>query len=58
LIETDKELKRVKHLEVTVCDRIKDQTGQVRYNGHEPVYECEVPIQEIKCTAAVQPDPY
>lgn len=51
-IEADPDLKRVRRLEVTVCGRIKNQTGDVRYEGHEPVYECEVPVKEAICTAA------
>jgi hypothetical protein len=50
-IETDSDMKPVRYLEVTVCGRIKDQSGQVGYDGHEPVYECEAPIWEIKCSA-------
>jgi hypothetical protein len=57
-IKTDSKLKRVKFLEVTICDRIKDQVGRIQHDGHEPIYECAVPIREIKCKAAVQPDPY
>lgn len=51
LIEADPDLKKVRRLEVSVCDRIKDQTGQVPYDGHEPIYECEVPIQKAVCLA-------
>ena len=51
-IETDEDLKKLHHLEVTVCGRIKDQTGNVKYDGHEPIYECEVPIQKITAFAA------
>ncbi len=48
---TDKDFKKLLHLEVTVCGRIKDQTGNVGYEGHEPIYECEVPIQKISASA-------
>ncbi len=50
-IEADADLKQVRRLEVSVCDRIKSQDGRVRYDGHEPIYECEVPVQEIICLA-------
>lgn len=54
-IETDIDLKRVRRLEVTVCGRLKDQhTGVTRYDGHEPIYECEVPVQQIICQAAAR----
>jgi hypothetical protein len=52
LIEADPDLNRVRRLEVTVCDRIKDQTGPVKYDGHEPIYACEVPLQQVVCLAA------
>jgi hypothetical protein len=48
-IEADPDLKKVRLLEMTVCDRIKDQTGRVPYDGHEPIYECEMPIQKVVC---------
>ncbi len=51
-IEADPDLKKVRRLEVSVCDRIKSQDGRVRYDGHEPIYECEVPLQEAICMAA------
>jgi hypothetical protein len=52
-IETDPDLKRVRRLEVTVCGRLKDQhAGVTRYNGYEPVYECEVPEQRAVCLAS------
>ena len=51
-METDEDLKKLNRLEVTVCGRIKDQTGNVKYDGHEPIYECEVPIQKITAFAA------
>lgn len=50
-IETDADMEEVRLLEVTVCGRIKDQSGEVDYDGHEPLYECEGPIQKIKCSA-------
>lgn len=52
-IEADSDLKSVRRLEVTVCDRIADQTGRLQYDGHEPVYECAVPIQKIVCKGVV-----
>jgi len=50
-LETDPDLKELRHLEISVCGRIKDQTGNVKYDGHEPIYECEVPIQKITASA-------
>jgi hypothetical protein len=51
-IEADPDLKQVRRLEVTVCGRLKDQhAGVTRYNGYEPVYECEVPEQRAICLA-------
>jgi hypothetical protein len=52
LMETDPDLKKLERLEVSVCGRIKNQTGNVKYDGHEPIYECEVPVQRIIATAA------
>ena len=52
LIEADADLKQVRRLEVSVCDRIKDQTGEVRYKDHEPIYECDVPIKKAVCLGA------
>jgi hypothetical protein len=55
LIEADVKLKRVRRLEVTVCGRLKDQhAGVTRYDGHEPIYECEVPVQQIICQASAR----
>lgn len=51
-IEADPDLKRLLKLDVSVCDRIKDQTGNVTYDGHEPLYECEVPVKDAICKAA------
>ncbi len=51
-METDEDLKKLHRIEVSVCGRIKNQTGKVRYDGHEPIYECEVPIQKITALAA------
>jgi hypothetical protein len=51
-IEADPDLERVRRLEVSVCDRIVHQDGKVHYEGHEPVYECMVPIRKIVCHAA------
>ena len=51
LMETDEDFKKLKRLEVTICGHIKNQSGNVRYNGHEPIYECEVPIQKITTSA-------
>lgn len=50
-METDEDLKTLHRLEVTVCGRIQDQTGKVSYDDHEPIYECEVPIQKITTSA-------
>lgn len=52
LMETDLDIKKLQRLEVSVCGRIKNQTGNVKYDGHEPIYECEVPVQRITATAA------
>ncbi len=52
LIEADKDLKHVRRLEVSVCGRIKNQTGQVSYKDHEPIYECDGPIRKAVCLAA------
>lgn len=55
LIEADVNLKRVRHLEVIVCGRLKDQhAGVTRYDGYDPIYECEVPVQQIICQAAAR----
>lgn len=55
LIEADVNLKRIRRLEVTVCGRLKDQhAGVTRYDGYEPIYECEVPVQQIICQAAAR----
>jgi len=51
ILETDEEVKKLHRIEVSVCGRIKDQTGNVKYDGHEPIYECEVPIQKITASA-------
>lgn len=52
LMETDPDIKKLARLEVSVCGRIKNQTGNVKYDGHEPIYECDVPVQRIITTAA------
>jgi hypothetical protein len=49
LIETDTDFKQLRRLEVSFCGRIKDQTGNVRYKDHEPIYECDVPEQKAVC---------
>lgn len=49
LIEADADLKQLRRLEVSFCGRIKDQTGNVRYKDHEPIYECEVPELKAVC---------
>ncbi|MGD9366988.1 MAG: hypothetical protein PVH87_14920 [Desulfobacteraceae bacterium] len=55
LIEADVDLKRVRRLELTVCGQLKDQhAGVTRYDGHEPIYECEVPVQQIICQEAAR----
>lgn len=55
LIEADVDLKRVRRLELTVCGRLKDQhAGVTSYDGHEPIYEYEVPVQQIICQAAAR----
>jgi hypothetical protein len=52
-IEADADLKQVRRLEVTVCGRLKDQhAGVTRFDGYEPVYECDVPLQQAVCQAA------
>lgn len=52
-IEADADLKQVRRLEVTVCGRLKDQhAGVTRFDGYEPVYECDVPLQQAVCLAA------
>jgi hypothetical protein len=51
LMETDADLKKLQRLEVTVCGRIRNQTGNVHYDGHEPIYECEVPVRKIIASA-------
>lgn len=52
-IEADADLKQVQRLEVTVCGRLKDQhAGVTRFDGYEPVYECDVPEQRAVCLAA------
>jgi hypothetical protein len=52
-IEADPDLKQVRRLEVTVCGRLKDQhAGVTRFDGYEPVYDCEVPEQRAVCLAA------
>ena len=51
-IEADADLKQVQRLEVTVCGRLKDQhAGVTRFNGYEPLYECDVPVQKAVCLA-------
>jgi len=55
-IEADADLKRVRRLEVSVCDRLANQhPGATRYDGYKPIYECEVPEQQVVCLA-VKPD--
>lgn len=49
LIETDADLKQLRRLEASFCSRIKDQTGNVRYKDHEPIYECDVPELKAVC---------
>jgi len=52
-IEADADLKSVKRLEVAVCGKLADQhAGVTHFDGYEPVYECEVPIQQVVCLAA------
>jgi hypothetical protein len=52
-IEADPDLKQVLRLEATVCGQLKDQhAGVTRFNGYEPVYECDVPEQRAVCLAA------
>jgi hypothetical protein len=46
-METDAKLEKLLHIEITICGRIRNQTGKVQYDGYEPVYECEVPIKKI-----------
>lgn len=51
-IEADAGLRKVRRLEVRVCGRLADQHADVtRFDGYEPVYECEVPEQEAVCLA-------
>jgi hypothetical protein len=52
LIETDADLKQLRRLEVSFCGRIKDQSGNVRYKDHEPIYECDVPELRAVCLCA------
>lgn len=49
LIETDADLKQLRRLEASFCGRIKDQTGNVHYEDHEPIYECDVPELKAVC---------
>ncbi|MGD9366319.1 MAG: hypothetical protein PVH87_11515 [Desulfobacteraceae bacterium] len=49
LIEADTDLEKIRRLEISFCGRIKDQTGNVRYKDHEPIYECEVPELKAVC---------
>ncbi len=52
-IEADADLKKVRRLDVSVCGRLADQhAGVTRFDGYEPVYECEVPVQQVQCKAA------
>jgi len=52
-IEADSDLKWVKRLEVAVCGQLADQhAGVTHFDGYEPVYECEVPVQQAVCLAA------
>jgi len=52
-IEADADLKQVRRLEVSVCGKLADQhAGVTRFEGYEPVYECEVPVQQVVCLAA------
>jgi hypothetical protein len=57
LIETDADLKQLRRLEASYCDRIKDQTGDVRYKDHEPIYECDVPELKAVCLCADDQSP-
>jgi hypothetical protein len=50
-LETDSDLKHLRRLEISVCDRIKDQSGKVEYDNDKPIYECEVPIKRITASA-------
>jgi hypothetical protein len=52
LIETDADVKQLRRLEASFCGRIKDQTGNVRYKDHEPIYECDVPELKAVCLCA------
>ncbi len=55
-IEADADLKQVRRLELSVCGRLADQhAGVTRFDGYEPVYECEVPVQQVICNAAATP---
>lgn len=52
-IEADADSKKVRRLDVSVCGRLADQhAGVTRFDGYEPVYECEVPVQQVQCQAA------
>ncbi len=51
LFQTDPDQTKLIMLEITACGRIKNQTGHVKYHGHEPIYECEVPIHKITASA-------
>ena len=51
-METDADLKKLLRLEITACGRIKNQTGKVKYDDYEPIYECDVPIKRITASAA------
>lgn len=49
-IEADSDLKKLKRLDVGVCGKLADQhAGVTRFDGYKPIYECEVPEQEIQC---------
>jgi hypothetical protein len=52
LIETDADLKQLRRLEASFCGRIKDQTGNVHYRDHEPIYECDIPELNSVCLCA------
>lgn len=51
LIVTDAEMKRIQHIEATVCDRLLDPSGHVDYDGYEPIIKCADPVKSITCSA-------
>lgn len=50
--KTDPELKHLLHLEMTMCSALKTPRAKIHFNDHEPIYDCEVPIQKITDFAA------